>query len=252
MSLLNSDLTILDFDGTYEQQPELCSRFPHRWIDFRGLRQTSLYCSLASFQAIRRTMPARSGVTLLGSGNYHYVTLALLARLPRPFTLILVDHHTDGGASVVPAMLSCGSWVRYAFSHLPQLARVVMIGPSVGATEHLATSIRKKIVSVPALSATTPTELLAEIRTDDVYLSIDKDVLAPSVVRTNWDQGNLTLDSLLPFLDEFVRLQDLRGADICGELPASPIELMRPEVHAAIIKNESANERLLETLLKAG
>ena len=47
-----------------------------------------------------------------------------------------------------------------------------------------------------------------------------------------------------------MQLQDLRGADICGEWPASPLELLQPEVHAAIARNEPANERLLETLLQ--
>ena len=150
----------------------------------------------------RSAVPASSGVTLIGSGDDHYVTVALLARLKRPFTLILVDHHTDGSESVFPAMLSCGSWIRHAFFDLPQLARVIMIGPPGGSAQHLHASIRERIMIVPDLSATTPAMLLADILTNDVYFRIDKDVFDPSVVRTNWDQGNLTLEVLLPFLDE--------------------------------------------------
>lgn len=178
MSLLNPNLTILDFDGTYKQQTELCARFPHRWIDFHNLRQSSLYCSLESFQLICRSLPPPSGITLIGSGNYHYVTLALLARLTQPFTLILIDHHTDGGTSIVPATLSCGSWVRHAFFHLPQLTRVVMIGPPAEATKNLPLSISERILFVPDISATTPAELIAEVCTRYAYPSIDKDALA--------------------------------------------------------------------------
>ncbi len=40
MSLSHPEITVLDFDGTYAQQPELCARYEHRWIDFHALRQT--------------------------------------------------------------------------------------------------------------------------------------------------------------------------------------------------------------------
>jgi len=249
MRFNNPGLTILDFDGTYQEQPALRAHFTHRWVDFRDLRQTSLYCSLTSFQTIRRALPADPGVTLIGSGNFHYISLALLARLAKPFTLILVDHHPDSQDAISPSVVSCGSWVRLAFRHLPQLARVVMIGPPAKALRQLPAGVRDKIILVSSLSATTPEKLLTQIPTEDVYLSIDKDAFAPSIVQTNWDQGDLTFGSLLPFLDELFHLHKVRGADICGELPASPLELLQPQVHVAIAKNEQANERLLERLL---
>ena len=54
--------------------------------------------------------------------------------------------------------------------------------------------------------------------TGPFYVSIDKDVLAPGEVRTNWDQGVMRLDDLA------AALRLLRGrivaSDVCGEVSA--------------------------------
>jgi hypothetical protein len=49
-----------------------------------------------------------------------------------------------------------------------------------------------------------------------VYLSIDKDVLAPEVVHTNWDQGRMTLAQLDRLIDALP--PRLAGADVTGEV----------------------------------
>ncbi len=253
MSLRNPALTFLDFDGTFRQQTELCSRFPHRWLDFRDLHETDLYCSPGSFRAIRNALPdtTASGITLIGCGNYHYVALALLSRIQRPFTLILVDHHTDSTEAAVPELISCGSWVQQAFLELPRLERVIMTGQEEQALQHLPPCVRERTVTVPDLARMDPLSLLARIPTHDIYLSIDKDAFAPSLAHTNWEQGSLRLDCLLPHLRAWIRERNVCGADICGELPASPIEQLRPDVRSAIALNEHTNELLLETLLAA-
>jgi len=53
-----------------------------------------------------------------------------------------------------------------------------------------------------------------------VYLSIDKDVLSPRVVQTNWDQGVLTEETLI----EAVRFLKPRllAADVTGEISFYP------------------------------
>jgi len=254
MSLQNPDLTILDFDGAYRVQSDLCARFPHHWVDFHDLRQTNLYCSLESFHAISKALPPADGapVTLLGCGNYHYVALALLSRLQKPFTLILVDHHTDSAEGALPSMISCGSWIHHAFLEQPQLACVIMTGPSEAALRHLKPSTRERILAVPDLAQADPAWLLAQIPTDDIYLSIDKDAFAPTLARTNWDQGNLRLDCLLPHLRSWLRTKTVRGIDLCGEWPATPLDLLQPDILSSIGLNEHTNEVLLETFLAAG
>ena len=253
MSLSHPEISILDFDGTYAQQPELCARYEHRWVDFHALRQTSGYCSDASFHAIQRALPSSetTPITLIGSGNYHYVALARIARLTRPFTLVLFDHHTDSYENTLPGLLSCGSWIRHAVLHLSLLAHTIVIGPPAEATRQVPSELRPHIHFVSDLGNTTPERLWSDIPTDDVYLSIDKDVFSPDLVRTDWDQGDFTLDSVDPFIHTLTGSHHICGVDICGERPASPLEALRPDVHDAIAHNEQANQRLLDALLGA-
>lgn len=249
MSLVDSRVTFLDFDAAYEEQHELQARYPHRWLDFRRLRGTSLYCSIDAFGTIRRALAAQpGGITLIGSGNYHYVALACISRLERPFTLVVFDRHTDSTESVVPGLVSCGSWIAQALRALPKLQQVVLLGVPVDAPLQLVAPWRERVTVFPASALPSPEELLATIPTGDVYLSIDKDAFDRSVALTNWDQGDLTLEAVRPLLRTLVGQRVIRGVDICGEFPASPIDLLRAEVHEAIRRNERANEALLEML----
>ncbi|WP_442975290.1 hypothetical protein, partial [Salmonella enterica] len=65
-------------------------------------------------------------------------------------------------------------------------------------------------------------DLLQSLRDDrarsrrPVYVSIDKDVLAPEVARTNWDQGVMDEATLAAALAEL--RHGLVGADITGEV----------------------------------
>jgi hypothetical protein len=254
MSFQRPELTLLDFDHTCAEQPGLLAHFPHRQLDLSSLSQSNLFCSEATFRRICNAVPpdAGGGVTLLGCGNYHYVALALLPVQPRPFTLVLVDHHADCGEGAIASMLSCGSWIRHAFRRLPGLARVVMIGPSASAANGLPDRFRKRVRIFPDTSDLSVERFLDSIPTDDVHLSIDKDAFSTTEVRTNWDQGILTISRLLPLLTALLRTRNVCGADLCGEWPASPLDLLRPEVRAAIALNEQANLQLVEALLASG
>ena len=92
----------------------------------------------------------------------------------------------------------------------------------------------------------------SDIPTDDVYLSIDKDVFSPALVRTDLDQGDFTLDSVAPFLHSLTDSHHVCGADICRERPADPLESLRHYVHHPIPPNQPPNQRLLDPLPSAG
>ncbi len=49
-----------------------------------------------------------------------------------------------------------------------------------------------------------------------------------------------------------LRAKNVCGADICGEWPATPLEMLQPEIRAAIALNEQANLQLVKTLLSVG
>ena len=50
------------------------------------------------------------------------------------------------------------------------------------------------------------------------YISIDLDWLSPAFARTDWDQGDATLQQLFDSLDEILSSHRLAGVDICGGL----------------------------------
>ncbi|MCR5093214.1 MAG: hypothetical protein K6B72_04500 [Lachnospiraceae bacterium] len=78
------------------------------------------------------------------------------------------------------------------------------------------------------------------------YLSIDKDVLSPADVYTDWDQGTMTADTLYAIVRFFIARVPLLGADICGECDASA------SVPANYLQeNDLCNRKLLDIFRKA-
>ena len=61
---------------------------------------------------------------------------------------------------------------------------------------------------------------------EEVYLSIDKDVLDRTWARTDWSQGTYSLDVLKGWLDRLLRL-DVVAVDVCGGL--SPAQGAKPQ-----------------------
>lgn len=187
-------------------------------------------------------LPARPGAVFTGSGDYHHLSWLLLRRLPahRPVQLIVCDNHPDNMR--YPFGIHCGSWVYWA-SRLPQVAAVHVIGISsgdiglrhawenhwrpLGSGRLTYWSIGQparwtRLTGRPgaardfASAGALLDALLPQIGPLPVYLSIDKDVLSPAVVNTNWDQGTFLEQDLLRLI---ARCKGrLAGADITGDV----------------------------------
>jgi arginase family enzyme len=197
--------------------------------------------------------PGRGAVvTLLGSGDYHHLTAALLAQIHEPFTVIHFDNHPDW-VRLAPRH-HCGSWVNRALE-LACVARVVTIGPcssdlarpdlkggnlaalASGRLElypwrRRATTVLRRLPAAPCLRqdgrrlawrnvgedwSAFLDELRARIPTEAIWFTIDKDVLRPADAGTNWDQGEMPLDALLDGIRRLARGRRVIGADICGD-----------------------------------
>ncbi|MFC7393889.1 arginase family protein [Scopulibacillus cellulosilyticus] len=253
MGLLHHDITFLNFDGSYVVQNQLCQDFPHNWIDLYDIKHTNLYCEPDSLNQITNAIKDRTekGITLIGNGNYHYVSYALLSEIQEPFTLILLDHHTDLMEGSAPSLLSCGSWVYHAALNLPLLEKAIIIGPNTSFPSHLPTQLRHKIhiFSSEHLPLTELQTILSLIQTDTVYISIDKDVLDSAYAETNWDQGHMTLKDLIRIITSVAAFKHVAGIDICGEWPVSPVDAFNPKNQSIIHKNEQANYQILDALV---
>jgi arginase family enzyme len=246
MAFYGEGVTFLNFDGTYFSQKQLF-HFPHEWLDFTDLSQTNLYCHPESLAEIQQRLNEHKnkGITLIGSGNYHYVSYLLLQEIDEPFTLVLFDHHTDLG-NEEESLISCGCWVSYALEHIPFLERVVMIGPS-SAQIHPRYSSKLTIFS----NEHSPKLILSNIQTNAVYISIDKDVLCRDDALTNWEQGTMRLADLLQYVKYILDSKKVIGLDICGEYPQASVNLFDPICREALLKNQYANRQIIETCLQS-
>lgn len=190
--------------------------------DFSSLEGSRCYCSPESAAAMRMRIAGLPlhAVHLLGSGDYHYVSLFWLERMETPFNLLLLDNHPDDQPPAFgDVLLSCGSWVEQA-RRLPALRGFRWIR-------------REEDFSAPLFPDDLP-----------VYLSVDLDVLSPQYARTNWDQGEMGLDRLESIIRSCLR--NLAGADICGGISprqgGSEDDMALNEATTERLKNVFRNE----------
>ena len=175
--------------------------------DFSALEGTNCYCSAESADRIRQALAELPlhAFHFIGTGDYHYQTLFWLERVAEPFSLVLFDHHPDDQEGAFGEdLLSCGGWVARA-RKLPCLQADVWI---------------RDAADFPALAS------LPDL---PVYLSVDLDVLSEEYARTDWDQGEMTLEELKGALRGIMASRRILGVDLCGgntpEKGASPEDL---------------------------
>ncbi|MCL1980782.1 MAG: hypothetical protein FWG62_06880 [Proteobacteria bacterium] len=193
-------------------------------------------------------MMPEHGCVFTGSGDYHHLSLYLLKSLaqskslaPASLDVVVCDNHPDNMR--YPFGLHCGSWVRHAaaLAWVRQIHVIGITSPDITLAHawenYLWPFVQKKLFywSVGRRAAWlgllgrseynqsfgSAGELMAAfapvVRASDcLYLSIDKDVLSPAVVRTTWDQGVFGLEHLDALIQGCAG--KLVGADITGDV----------------------------------
>ena len=245
--MTESVLTLLDLDGTYLKQHTLQKQHTPHLIDLSDIKGKNLYCEDQAFSQMteRLSMHIKTPITLIGSGNYHYVSYYYLSQLLEPFTLILLDHHSD--MLEQEQWLTCGSWVARALRTLSLLDQVIMIGVNPKTLSNIPPDLLSRIHVLPKAEDLHESfnTLSSIIPTDSIYISVDKDVFSEQIVKTNWDQGTMTfkdLDLLFQTLSQY----HLSGIDICGEWPVHPEDQLLPRNQIITQKNEKANLIIIE------
>lgn len=193
------------------------------------------------------------GVTFYGSGDFHHLTASLVAAHDEPLTIVHFDNHPDWVR--VPATVNCGAWVNRALE-LPHVRKVVTLGPSSSDLvrpewqfANLAALREGRIALYPWRHAPSRVwgrygrsacyrqegghlhwrtlaeedwsdfldELVAQIPTRAIWLTIDKDVLGPGDAVTNWDQGAMPLAHLIAAIERLAAARHIAGVDVCGD-----------------------------------
>ncbi len=238
-------------------------------------------------------------LTLLGSGDFHHLATLLMERADEPITIVHIDNHPDW-VRLAPRW-HCGSWVNRAL-RLENVARVITLGvcsddlvrpdlkggnlPALAAGRivlfpwnHAPSRVWRRIADGPGHhyrnghlhwrnladlpAAQAAGDIMAQIETDAVWLSIDKDVLPDIDALTNWDQGQMPLAAVLDVIRAIGSRKRIVGADICGEYSpphhgnlvksweARMDQPRRTPDEAMLARNEITNRKLLGTIERA-
>lgn len=221
-------------------------------IDLYDLRETYSMCHLDILDEISKRLPTHQKDKLyyLGNGNYHYLTLVLLARLEEPFTLITFDHHNDARYFPFPDMTSCGSWIRTALEELDLLEKVIIIGASADNTKEMKNGLSDKLffLSEEKISEKVLQRISNAIKTKNIYISVDRDFLSEREVQTNWDQGNNQLPDLLSAIQLFSKDHILVGADVCGDIVWDFRTLNKYTMQSTLEQSIQVNKNIFEAL----
>jgi len=234
---------ILDFDGSVLPLPD------EQRIDLRGWQEELRFgCRTGALDklehAIGGTLASGHGTVFLGSGDYHHISHLLIRRyagLGQPLQVVVFDNHPDNMR--YPFGIHCGSWV-WHLSRLPFVARVHVlgitsrdveaahgwenhvrnlrsgkvrywcVGRNLGWMKRLGIAHSRSFPAMPALLQEFGEYIAATA--EPIYLSIDKDVLAPEDAHTNWDQGVMRLTEL----QAAIAMLEGRivGSDVTGEV----------------------------------
>lgn len=247
---------LLDLDGAFEDQDILVQETLAAGGDQVAARDLGPALRLwsrppaldALRDRLRRAAPAGPSLVFTGSGDFHHVSPLLIERAiaaswTGPVTVLHFDNHPDWVR--FENGLHCGSWVGRA-GRLPGVAKVVTVGvcsrdverptpksahldliedgrleiypyraPDGGSTLRVGSVARPTVESLG--EAAFIDLLVSRIQTDEVYVTIDKDVLRAEDAATNWDQGRTSLSFLEAMLIRILDERRLIGADIVGD-----------------------------------
>lgn len=247
---------VLNFTHTYsvdwiEENKEL------KCIDCSDIAGTDMYCTPEAEEELESRLSEfpLGGIHFIDSGNYHYMTRLFTKRISGPYNLVFFDNHNDMQPTMIPELLSCGAWAKQVIEEDENLQRLILIGPGEKTINDIDVANSDKLVCVSReelrewsmeegcdetaseegqnMPVGKPhyrlreklAERLAEVSMDlPLYVSVDKDVMGEEYARTNWDQGDMSLETLKELLKYiYSRLTDCGGkliaVDICGELP---------------------------------
>lgn len=260
-------LVIMNFTHTYDSQDFYRGEQFHM-LDCFDIPGTHGYCDEEAADRIKGKIGelGPEGIHFIDSGNFHYVSRFWTDQIKKDFVLILIDHHTDMQLPLFEGLMSCGSWAKEVLEQNPGARGVVLIGPGEKQlSQDQLTGNRQILCLGEGLNWCNDAGRSAlcggiDMGTESskkwaaaekfigglpVYVSVDKDVLAPGIVKTDWDQGAMSLTELKEILRGIFERFEVIGVDICGEGSGNVGKGM-----GATVSNDRVNAQLLACLLE--
>ena len=196
------------------------------------------------------------------NGNYHYMSKLWTDRIQEPFSLIVFDHHPDMQPPRFGGILSCGGWVKEVLDNNKFVQNVIIIGVKdklvETVREELSQSGEANILDKVTFIKESELEFLTSYlkgtqcrpHTPNLYISIDKDALAPAYAATNWDQGSLSTEALKATIANLAANHKIIGIDICGERSHDFEGSEQHTIQDADALNNNLNRELFDFLQK--
>lgn len=254
---------ILDMTGLCRDGGLDSSLVSPQTVSLSSLEGTNCYCNSTAASAIRRAIAGQpvSALHWCDTGDYHYLSRFWLEKAAGemgedPFALVLFDHHPDMQEPAFGNVLSCGSWARDAFTNIPNLTQVLLVGIDPDLEVEILDLVFDGVLAVTAEDLRHTGDNLSQDVLEmfslldpriPVYISIDKDVLTKDYARTDWDQGCMTLAQLEAAVLRIAAGHRLLGADICGGL--TPDKGGKGEDFDINLKTDLALEKLFGNLI---
>ena len=237
---------VFDFTHSYPEHEEkgLC------WYDCSEISGSRLYCDGDSEKMIKELIRPNgiSGIHVIDSGDYHYITKLMTDFIDEPFTLVLIDHHTDMKEGSIGDLLSCGNWAKRVLTEKKYLQKLVLIGQEQSSLDSLSFLHSEKLIGISydeLKNKTARGKICCLPKQIPIYISIDKDVLDEKYAVTNWEQGEMSLCMLEDILKVLITDYEVIGIDICGDFPE---ENSIPEFLKAERINAESDEELYHFL----
>ena len=270
-------ITVQDFTGVYDNQPfmqELRQKAADsadiHWLDCTKIVGTDCYCDDDAIKEISElidttehksnsnSVESAPEIHFFDNGNYHYMSKLWTDKVQEPFSLVVFDHHPDMQPPRFGGILSCGGWVLEVLKSNPFVQNVTLIGVA----DRLVDEIRAELSQTGYAHVLDKVIFIKESENDNlssfvyqqsglssnIYLSIDKDALAPAFAATNWDQGSLTTETLKAIVAGLAANHKIIGIDICGERSHDFEGNEQHTVQEADSLNNALNRELVEFL----
>lgn len=228
---------------------DLDAAWPHEGVPLQTLDATSWgprlrFSTPAGLieRFYREHAPRLPRYLLYGSGDFHHLTALWIRRHEQQLTVVSFDNHPDW--DVRPPRWCCGSWVNRALD-LPHVQKVSVWGcgnfecwwPGQAFGNRRAERAGKLEVHAWAdgqsprrqrrrgvIFAATWREqfahFVAELRGENVYITVDLDCLRSGDAVTNWENGKFTIDDVAWALRILQGGARVIGGDICGAYSA--------------------------------
>ena len=242
---MKSNIVIMNLSGTYEKE-NFYKGTDYKVIDCKNISGTNCYCDEEGAKKLKDKIKdfTPDGIHFIDSGNYHYISEFWMDKIKKPFNLVVFDHHTDMKESMFFGLLSCGSWVKDVLDTNHYIKKVILIGPASKYINQIDESYKERIIVIDEdkLKKEDISNIAEKLNIKEpVYISVDKDILSENTIKTNWDQGNLSLKELEEILKDFMDYEEVIGVDICGEPESGQVQCY---------EDNNVNKELMNLALK--